>query len=77
MKCESCGMTMTKAEEFGGHDPNNKHCVYCSDADGNLKPRNEVREGMIQFWMARENIDRKTAEEKTDSYMSSQPAWRT
>ncbi|MFX1262755.1 MAG: zinc ribbon domain-containing protein [Promethearchaeota archaeon] len=77
MKCESCGMTMTKAEEFGGGKLGNKTCVYCSDGEGNLKPRNEVREGMINFWMQRENIDRSTAEKKTDEYMSIQPAWKT
>jgi hypothetical protein len=67
---------MHKAEEFGGGKMNNSSCVYCSDSEGNLKPRNEVREGMVQFWMKRENIDRKTAEKKTDEYMSSQPAWK-
>lgn len=68
---------MTRAEEFGGGKINNSSCVYCSDSEGNLKPRNEVREGMINFWMQRENIDRKTAEKKTDEYMSAQPAWKT
>ncbi|MHA1938943.1 MAG: zinc ribbon domain-containing protein [Candidatus Thorarchaeota archaeon] len=77
MKCESCGMTMHKPEEFGGGKLDNKTCVYCSDSDGNLKPMNEVREGMIHFWMQRESIDRKTAEKKTDEYMSIQPAWKT
>lgn len=68
---------MTKAEEFGGGKLGNKTCVYCSDREGNLKPRNEVREGMIHFWMQREKIDRSTAEKKTDEYMSNQPAWKT
>jgi thioredoxin-related protein len=68
---------MTKAEEFGGGKLGNKTCVYCSDSEGNLKPRNEVREGMVNFWMQRENIDRSTAEKKTDEYMSIQPAWKT
>jgi hypothetical protein len=70
-------MTMEKPEEFGGHKVGNSSCVYCSDSEGNLKPRNEVREGMIQFWMQREEIDRDLAEKKTDEYMSSMPAWKT
>ena len=36
-------MTMTKAEEFGGRDPNNKHCVYCSDGE-DWNPREAVGE---------------------------------
>ncbi|MFW9845928.1 MAG: zinc ribbon domain-containing protein [Candidatus Thorarchaeota archaeon] len=77
MKCESCGMAMQKPEDFGGGKLNNKTCVYCSDNEGNLKPRNEIREGMIQFWMQRESIDRKTAEKMTDEYMGTQPAWKS
>lgn len=69
-------MTMIKPEEFGGQNPENESCVYCSEADGSLKPRNAVREGMIQFWMQRESIDRSTAEEKTDEYMAKMPAWK-
>ena len=68
---------MTKPEEFGGHKVGNKSCVYCSDSEGKLKPKNEIREGMVKFWMQRENIDRATAEKKTDEYMDSMPAWKT
>ncbi|MHA2222752.1 MAG: zinc ribbon domain-containing protein [Candidatus Thorarchaeota archaeon] len=77
MECVSCGMTMEKSEEFGGHKVGNKSCVYCSDSEGILKPKNEVREGMVNFWMQRESIDRSTAEEKTDEYMSKMPAWKS
>ncbi len=67
---------MTKPEEFGGHKVGNESCVYCSDSEGKLKPKNEVREGMVNFWMQREKIDRATAEKKTDEYMDSMPAWK-
>jgi hypothetical protein len=70
-------MGMEKPEDYGGHRVGNKYCVYCSDATGHLKPKNEVREGMIQFWMQREKIDRATAEKHTDEYMRSMPAWKT
>jgi hypothetical protein len=74
--CISCGMDMSKPEEFGGGKVGNKSCVYCSDAEGNLKPRNEVREGMIHFWMQREKIDRAAAEKNVDAYMAKMPAWK-
>jgi hypothetical protein len=69
-------MEMKGAEDFGGHKIGNKSCVYCSDSEGNLKPKNVVREGMIRFWMQRENLDRLKAEEKTDKHMRSMPAWK-
>ncbi|MFW9984034.1 MAG: zinc ribbon domain-containing protein [Candidatus Hermodarchaeota archaeon] len=74
--CISCGMDMTKPEEYGGGKEGNESCVYCSDSEGNLKPRNEVREGMIKFWMQRENIDRDAAEKNVDEYMAKMPAWK-
>lgn len=67
---------MTKPEDFGGKNTDNKSCVYCSTEDGSLKPRNVVRENMVNFWMSRENLDRSSAEVKTDEYMSQMPAWK-
>ncbi|MHA2423496.1 MAG: zinc ribbon domain-containing protein [Candidatus Thorarchaeota archaeon] len=74
--CISCGMGMEKPEEYGGGKIGNSSCVYCSNEDGSLKPRNVVRENMIKFWMSRENIDEPTATEKTDEYMAKMPAWK-
>lgn len=70
-------MEMAKAEEYGGHKVGNKTCVYCSDSEGKIKQKNEVREGMIQFWMQRESIDRSSAEKKTDEHMKTMPAWKS
>lgn len=75
-QCISCGMPMVKPEEFGGEKLGNPSCVYCSDKDGSLKPKNVVREGMIQFWMSREKLDRATAEKRTDDHMAQMPAWK-
>ena len=70
-------MEMTKPEEFGGGKQGNPSCVYCSNEDGSLKPRNTVREGMIQFWISREKYDRTKAEQFVDDYMSKMPAWKS
>jgi hypothetical protein len=71
-----CGMEMSKAEEFGGHKAGNKSCVYSSDSEGNLKPKNEVREGMVSFWMQREKVAWSTAEKLTDEHISKMPIWK-
>ena len=67
---------MTKPEDFGGKNPENESCVYCSNPDGSLKTRNVVREGMIQFWMGREKLDRPAAEKAVDEHMAKMPAWK-
>lgn len=73
--CLSCGMPMTKPEEFGGGDPNNIYCIHCCKADGSLKSREEVLEGMVGFMMSSQNMDRKTAEIAAKDYMDKMPAW--
>jgi uncharacterized glyoxalase superfamily protein PhnB len=73
--CLSCGMPMTKPEEFGGGNPNNIYCVHCSKPDGSLKSREEVYEGMVGFMMTSQNMNRKTAETAAKDYMARMPAW--
>ncbi|MFC2008089.1 VOC family protein [Chloroflexota bacterium] len=73
--CMSCGMPMTKPEEFGGGDPTNLFCFLCCNPDGSLKSREEVYEGMVNFMMTSQNMDRKTAETAAKEYMAKMPAW--
>jgi uncharacterized glyoxalase superfamily protein PhnB len=73
--CMSCGMPMTKPEDFGGGNPGNIYCVYCSNPDGSLKSYKEVFEGMVNFMMMSQKMDRKTAESAVKERMSKMPAW--
>lgn len=69
-------MPMEDKEDFGAGDESNKYCVHCTDPEGKLKPRAEVREGMIQLFMKMRNTDRETAEKSVDEHMSKMPAWK-
>jgi uncharacterized glyoxalase superfamily protein PhnB len=73
--CLSCGMPMTSPEEFGGGNPENKYCVYCSHPDGSLKSYEEALSGMVNFMMNSRNMDREAAENAAREYMSKMPAW--
>jgi uncharacterized glyoxalase superfamily protein PhnB len=73
--CMSCGMPMTKPEDFGGGNPDNLYCVYCSRPDGSLKSYKEVFEGMVNFMMMSQKMDRKTAESAVKERMAKMPAW--
>ena len=73
--CMSCGMPMTKLEDFGGRNPENLYCVYCSNRDGSLKSREDVFKGMVNFMMTSQKMDRKTAESAAKERMSQMPAW--
>jgi uncharacterized glyoxalase superfamily protein PhnB len=74
-KCLSCGMPMTKPEEFGGGNPANSYCVYCANPDGSLKSYQEVLEGMSGFMMKTQNMNRETAGMAAKEHMSKMPAW--
>ncbi|MDH4269307.1 MAG: zinc ribbon domain-containing protein [Dehalococcoidia bacterium] len=73
--CMSCGMPMNKLEDFGGGNPENLYCVYCSNPDGSLKSRKEVFEGMVNFMMMSQKMERETAESAAKERMSKMPAW--
>ena len=73
--CMSCGMPMTKLEDFGGGNQENLYCVYCSNPDGSLKSHREVFEGMTNFMMTSQKMDRETAESAAKERMSRMPAW--
>lgn len=73
--CMSCGMPMTKLDDFGGGNPENLYCVYCSNPDGSLKSREQVFQGMVNFMMMSQKMDRETAESGVKERMASMPAW--
>jgi len=73
--CMSCGMPMAKPEDFGGGNPENLYCVHCSKPDGSLKSYEEVFEGMVNFMVTVQKLDRKTAESAAKVHMAVMPAW--
>lgn len=74
--CQSCSMPMETLELHGGGVKENPYCIYCTDAHGHLKPRNDVREGMIQFYIDSMRKSREEAERVVDAIMSEMPAWK-
>jgi len=70
--CLSCGAPLS--EEFAG--PTETFCKYCTDADGNLKTREEVKQG-IAFWLKewQPNLSDDKALDRADFYMKAMPEW--
>lgn len=76
MNCQSCGMPMDKPEDHGGGDVNNPFCKYCTDEQGNLMPREQVRAKMVQFYIQKQGKTQEEAEKLTDQLMGTMPAWK-
>jgi hypothetical protein len=69
-------MPMTKASDFGGRRGDNRYCRFCTYENGDLRPRHEVRENMVLFYMKSKRKERKEAEAYVDERMAGQPAWQ-
>ncbi len=74
--CGSCGMPMEKKEDFGAQNEENSYCAHCTDEKGVLKNREDVRAGMIAFYMKMNNSGRDEAERFVDEHMAKMPAWK-
>jgi len=75
MNCESCGLPMEEAKDYGGSDMGNKYCKYCAP-DSKLMSREQIKEGWIGYITKTENLSRKEAEGRVDEEMVKMPAWR-
>ena len=74
--CESCGMPMGKPEDFGGKNPKNSYCVYCSNPAGDLKSYEEVLNGMVAFIIKTQGLNNDDSLKKAKEHMARMPAWR-
>lgn len=64
-----------KAEQRGGGRLDNPYCLYCTNPQGELKPREAVREGLVHVFMRAERLERGRAEKLADSHLTRMPAW--
>jgi len=73
-RCESCGMPLEE-KTTSKHD--GRYCVYCQDQQtGELKNKEEVREGSIQAAMRLMGKTRDEAEKMADEMMPQLPRWQ-
>ena len=65
--CQSCGMPVAE----GG-----KYCQYCADENGNLHPRETIKQGLAQWLQQLAGPDAKADfQKRAEYYMKAMPAW--
>ncbi len=74
--CESCGMPMRSAEDFGGGRTDNLYCVHCTDEAGELKPYEVVLAGMQAFARQTMGVSEEEALKFAREGMAKMPAWQ-
>ncbi|MBN1960850.1 MAG: zinc ribbon domain-containing protein [Deltaproteobacteria bacterium] len=75
-RCISCGMPMTKPDEFAANDTSKDYCIHCARQDGSLKSYDEALVGMTAFITHSQGLDENAAREAAKQMMASLPAWK-
>ena len=75
-QCESCGMPMEKAEDFGGGVIGNRYCIFCTNEIGNLRSYDEVLHGFMNYLADNEGMTIEDAKKLAAQMMSRLPAWK-
>ena len=68
--CIACGMPMTKPGDFAMGDENREYCVYCAREDGSMQSYPEKLEGMTDFLVRTQGLDRGVARETAQRLMA-------
>ncbi len=51
------------------------HCKHCTDDEGNLKAREDIRQGMAHWIAQWQKVDEATALKRAEHYMRAMPEW--
>ncbi len=71
--CYSCAAPLS-APEFKG--PAEDYCKYCTDEAGNLRPKEEIKDGITRWLKSwQPDIDNTTATLRAEFMMQAMPAW--
>ena len=73
--CESCGMPMKNIQDFGGENPKNKYCRYCTDTKGNLKSYAEKVTDFKNLLIRTNDFGERQAEKMAKESLRQFPAW--
>ena len=74
--CISCGMPMTKAEDFPQGDETKDYCIHCAREDGTMQSYTEKVEGTTGFLVRTQGLDKEAAHGMAIRLLSKLPAWQ-
>ena len=74
--CIACGMPMTKPADYPSGDESKDYCVYCAKPDGSMQTYPEKLEGMTEFLIRTQGLDRGAAKEMAERSLAKLPAWK-
>jgi hypothetical protein len=73
--CISCGMPITKPEDYPLKDETKDYCIHCARPDGSMQSFEEKKESMAVFIMKTQGFDNLVAHKAAEELMRKLPAW--
>jgi hypothetical protein len=73
--CISCGMPITKLEDYPMKDETKDYCIHCARTDGSMQSFEEKKESMAVFIMKTQGFDHTVAHKASEEIMRKLPAW--
>ncbi len=70
--CRSCAMPIDMPNLEGMAEA---YCEHCTNEEGELKSREEIKQGIAHWIMGWQHVDMDTAMERAEHYMKAMPAW--
>lgn len=74
--CIACGMPMKEKEDFAMGDESKDYCKFCARPDGTMQNYEEKLEGMTEFIVKTQGLDRNAAGDAAREMMAKLPAWK-
>lgn len=74
--CIACGMPMTKPSDFAMGDESRDYCLYCARPDGSMQSYPEKLEGMTEFLVRTQGLDKAAARKLAIRSLAKLPAWQ-
>jgi len=75
--CISCGMPITKLEDYPMKDETKDYCIHCARPDGSMQSFEEKKESMSLFIMKTQGFDNEVAHKAAEELMRKLPAWQS
>ena len=74
--CIACGMPMKEKDDFAMSDESKDYCKFCVRPDGSMHSYDEKLEGMTEFIVKTQGLDKEAARNAARGMMSKLPAWQ-
>jgi hypothetical protein len=69
-------MPLAKPEDYPEGDASKGYCIHCAHPDGTMKNYDEVLQGMADFLVHSQGLDKNAARKIAAELMDSLPAWK-